>query len=246
MEYKQISASMLEQNETAMTATDRTGEIVDLNEKAADMFQSDKSDLLGASAYDLLCDSDVDDVKRLNKLFDGDVHTWNLKFQRDDGSVAEMTARCKKVKCENCGCCVDSDCLISEIQEVNVLEDNDSPASKQVGEESFDDLTARELQEIAQNIRVDAPDGKIPLNAVMFDLMVDHNEIEQVKKGALSLHEACDERLAEEQETNPDSPEVDVIREISESAYGLYLRIQRGDAELQGDRDGEYSGYWNS
>jgi hypothetical protein len=108
----------------------------------------------------------------------------------------------------------------------------------------FEDLSDSELQRISENIRLDTPDGEMSLQDAMLDLAIGHNKIEQYKKGALNLHKHLDERLEEEEKRNPDSDVAEVIREVRDSAFGLYLRIQRGDEELHGERDGEYSGYF--
>lgn len=108
----------------------------------------------------------------------------------------------------------------------------------------FEDLTDSELQRISENVRLDTPDGEMSLQDAMLDLAIGHNKIEQYKKGALNLHKHLDERLKEEEDHNPDSDVAEVIREVRDSAFGLYLRIQRGDEELHGERDGEYSGYF--
>jgi hypothetical protein len=63
----------------------------------------------------------------------------------------------------------------------------------------------------------------------MLDLVVGENEVTKYKKGALSLHQAIDERLEEEEQRNPDSEEVAVLREAREAAFSLYERIQNGD-----------------
>lgn len=113
-----------------------------------------------------------------------------------------------------------------------------------VGSEDFDDISPSEVAELANNIRVEGADGEMPLSAIMLDLTVGHSELEQYKRGALSMYQAVDERLEEEEKRNPDSRECDVLEEVKKSALGLYLRLQRGDEELSGDRDGKYSGYF--
>jgi len=126
----------------------------------------------------------------------------------------------------------------------NIEHETEGSVAKSPSDIDFDDITDERLQEIVQSIRVDAPDGEMPLNAIMLDLAVGHNEIEQYKKGALSLTDAVDERLQEEEERNSDSEEAEVLKEVKKAAFGLYLRIQRGDEELHGHRDGDYSGYF--
>jgi hypothetical protein len=112
-------------------------------------------------------------------------------------------------------------------------------------ENEVEGISSEELQEIVENIRVDSPDGEMPLNAILLDIANGHNELEQYKKGALSICDALEDRIREEEERNPDSDELEVLKEVKESAFGLYLRIQRGDEELHGHRDGKYSGYFD-
>ena len=135
---------------------------------------------------------------------------------------------------------------MSDKQDSEEAGQDENSTPKEPSELDFDNITDERLQDIVQNIRVDAPDGEMSLNAIMLDLAVGHNELEQYKQGALSLHKAVDERLQEEEQLNPNSVEVDVLNEVKEAAFGLYLRIQRGDEELHGNRDGKYSGYFNS
>jgi hypothetical protein len=109
---------------------------------------------------------------------------------------------------------------------------------------AFENISDERVREISQAIRVQGPEGMLDLAEIMLDVTRGHNELEQYKRGALALYEALDERLAEEEKRNPDSDECQVIREVKRTAFGLYLRVQRGDMELHGDRDGRYSGYY--
>ena len=79
----------------------------------------------------------------------------------------------------------------------------------------------------------------------MLDLAVMHNEIEQAKQGAYHLYLALDDRLAEEEKRDGNEAACEIIREAKETAFGLFLRIERGDEELHGDRPGKYSGYFD-
>jgi hypothetical protein len=117
---------------------------------------------------------------------------------------------------------------------------------KQPSPSTFDDINPTELKRIVKNTRIDAPGGTMPLNAVLLDIAEGHNEVEQYKAGALGLQQALDERLIEEENANPGSNTAEVLAEAKKSAFGLYLRIQRGDEELHGKRDGEYSGYFDT
>lgn len=95
---------------------------------------------------------------------------------------------------------------------------------------SVDGLGDSEVAEIVQNLRVDAPSGEMPLNAILYDLMVAHNKIEQYRKAALTMHKAVDERLQEAESVDADSPQCDVLEETKDTAMHLYERLQEGEA----------------
>jgi len=106
------------------------------------------------------------------------------------------------------------------------------------------DLADEKVGKISKNVRVEAPSGQLSLSAIIVDLAKAHNEIEQYKVGAYSLYAALNDRLEEEMQENPNSDRVEVIRHTRDTAFGVYLRVTRGDEELHGNRDGEYSGYF--
>lgn len=128
--------------------------------------------------------------------------------------------------------------------QTKIPELDQTDASKSVDEDDFDTLSSDRLKEVIRSVRIDAPNGEMPLNAVLLDLAESHNELEQYKKGALGLTQSLNEALIEAKEHNPESDEVQVLQAAKESAFGLYLRLQRGDEELHGHRKGEYSGYF--
>ena len=128
--------------------------------------------------------------------------------------------------------------------QTKIPELDQTDASKSVDGDDFDTLSSDRLKEVIKSVRIDAPNGEMPLNAVLLDLAESHNELEQYKKGALGLTQSLDEALIEAKEHNPESDEVQVLQAAKESAFGLYLRLQRGDEELHGHREGEYSGYF--
>jgi hypothetical protein len=132
--------------------------------------------------------------------------------------------------------------LVIEVLETELVEES---GEKRPDSSTFEDINPEELKRIVKNTRVDAPGGQMPLNAVLLDLAEGHNEVEQYKKGALGLQQALDERLIEEEKNNPDSKTCRVLEEAKKSAFGLYLRIERGDQELHGNREGQYEGYFD-
>jgi hypothetical protein len=229
-------------SEQPQTIINCSGYFVAVNEKAGEMFREEPDSLIGTSFSNFQQGCQVKNGRELEWVLTGEVERDVSRIERGDGSVADVDAFFENLE--------DGDdqyvrCTIQEIEEVEPATDSENSFLEPPNESTFDDISAEELDELAQNIRVDAPDGEMPLNAIMLDLAVGHNEIEQYKQGALTLHKAVDERLKEEEKRNPDSKVCDVLREVKRSAFGLYLRIQRGDQELHGERDGEYSGYFN-
>lgn len=221
----------------AVALFNSNGDFVEVNSVGAEVHRRSKDELLGMAVLDLLSDPRPEHGQILEKALNGELETATMEIIRGDGTVALMKSEVELVEIDG------EPHLRSEFEVVETVED--APSFEAPDESTFDDITAEELDELTQNIRVDAPDGEMPLNAIMLDLAVGHNEIEQYKQGALTLHKAVDERLQEEEKRNPDSKTCDVLREVKKSAFGLYLRIQRGDQELHGERDGKYSGYFN-
>lgn len=114
-----------------------------------------------------------------------------------------------------------------------------------VSSPTFDDIADADLQHIVENVRIDGEHGEPPLNAIMMDIITAHNELEEYKRGCLSLYQALDERLEVEEMRENNEELITVLEEVKHSTFGVYLRLQRGDEELMGDRDGKYSNYFN-
>ena len=72
------------------------------------------------------------------------------------------------------------------------------------------------------------------------DIKTAHEEVEQYKNGALTLKQNLKEMRMENEDNELVS---EIIEDMEKSAYAVYLRIQRGDQEIIGDRDGEYADY---
>ena len=64
------------------------------------------------------------------------------------------------------------------------------------------------------------------------------------KNGALAYSQYLDEAIIEHEVAGNDDV-VQILQELKRTAFGIYLRIKRGDDELLGDRDGKYSGYYD-
>lgn len=102
---------------------------------------------------------------------------------------------------------------------------------KESNSSALDEIDAGTLSDITENIRVETPNGTMTVEEVMLDIVFGENDVTKYKKGALSLHKAIDERLEEEEQRNPDSDEVAVLKEARTAAFSLYKRIQNGDRD---------------
>jgi PAS domain S-box-containing protein len=229
---------MSQKQKFAQTVTNSNGDFIRVNDRAEEIYGYSKDELLDMNFADLIADPKRCDEKSYAKALVGEKNSDSTKVKRADGTVGIVDYQTTPVEIDG------ETCLRATFDSIDMIE-NEESASKTVNSNSFEDISKEQLERITSNIRVDAPDGEMELNKIVLDLLVGHNEIEQYKKGALSLHKAVDERLQEEEKRNPDSDEVEVLRHVKRSAFGLYLRIHRGDKELHGNRDGEYSGYFN-
>lgn len=112
-----------------------------------------------------------------------------------------------------------------------MTDNNDTPVSDVEATDiiAAADVSNDEFTEITQSVRIEAPDGPMPLDAVIHDLMVAQNRIEQYRKASLNLHQAVKERRKEEEGMNSESAEVRVLSEVEDSAFEVYERLQYGD-----------------
>lgn len=110
---------------------------------------------------------------------------------------------------------------------------------------SLEELAEDEISEVLTSTEIDTPDGETAtLAEVAADLVVGHEEIESYKNGALAYSQYLDEAIIEHEVAGNDDV-VQILQELKRTAFGIYLRIKRGDDELLGDRDGKYSGYYD-
>lgn len=101
------------------------------------------------------------------------------------------------------------------------------------------DATEEEITELIESTTIEASGMQPPLSALVQDLQTAHEELDEYKSGSLSLAQSLSE---EAKETNDEVLEA-VLTDMSDAAFGVYLRLHRGDMELFGKRDGEYSGF---
>jgi PAS domain S-box-containing protein len=234
MEQKHSQDVAAEENPVEIIDSDANRVVV--NEEMCELFGYSERELMTKDVWET-CLEDAEVGRNFQRVLDGETIEGEVEIKTADDDLLLVTTLLEPMEISG------QSYIKSTVQ--NVEETDKAAISKTPDASVFDDISPTELEEITQNIRVDAPDGTMNLGAIMLDLAAGHNEIEQYKKGALSLHQAIDERLEEEKKRNPDSKECEVLREVKRSAFGLYLRVQRGDEELHGERDGRYSGYFN-
>lgn len=234
---KSVNELEVEESEKAAILINSDYLFVGVNELKLKETGYNREEIIGQHCNNTIVSGGVKAGAGLQRVLDGEEMEGEIELRRKDGSTYISHQRAVPVE-------VDGETFAKAVT-VDVEETSGGSASKDVDAATFDGISTEQLEEIVKNVRIDAPSGEMPLNAVLLDLAVGHNELEKYKQGALSIHQAIDERLIEEKKNNPDSPEVEVLREAKRSAFGLYLRVQRGDMELHGNREGQYSGYFN-
>jgi PAS domain S-box-containing protein len=230
----------LENESQPVVVINSDSEYVACNTASLEMMDQEKDKLIGSTLSDCLARDKVKSGIILERVLNGETVEMESYVSRKDGSVILCQAVGEKILLGD-----NPFALVTVTDYEEVKPGATSGNKNSLDSEIFDNISTERLQEIVQNVRVDSPKGKLTLNEIMLDLAVGHNELEQYKKGSLSLQNAVDQRLKEEETDNPDSEECAVLREVRDSAFGLYLRIQRGDEELHGNRDGDYSGYFS-
>lgn len=102
-----------------------------------------------------------------------------------------------------------------------------------------------EMSELLTNSTMVMPDGEeATIAEAAADIAEAHKEVEQYKQGALTLTQVLDERIIEAEQADDDEL-VAALENLKHAAYGVYVRVNRGDDEVFGDRDGNYSGYFD-
>lgn len=241
MKAKEIAATELDTENQPCSVVDEDGTVVWTNREAAKVRRTTVGGLVGTETERLVPEVSIKDGKRFERILRGETFEFERELLRDDGSTFYADIRAEPIEIDGEVHCLSTYEKTREGRpptETSAEEEPPDPTT-------IDDIPEKELQEITQNIRVDAPSGKMPLNAIMLDLAAGHNELEQYKQGSLSLYKTIDERLQEEEQKGSDSNTIKVLEAVKRSAFGLYLRLKRGDEELHGYRDGKYSGYFN-
>lgn len=100
-------------------------------------------------------------------------------------------------------------------------------------------------EELAKETTVEVEGVDESLTDLMKDVAVAHQRLDEYKNGSLKLVQALDERIIEA-EMADETDRVRLLQDVKKSAHGVHLRLERGDAELLGERDGKHSGYFNT
>jgi PAS domain S-box-containing protein len=212
---KQESKKSAGEVEEAVSIVNSDGIFVDVNEALCSLLRYSPDRLIGTDVSDYIASDKMGAGRRFEKALKGEWNSSVNSVRLGNGDVVQM--RTEYEDFEEGG-----EIFLRTTNElVNSSEDS--------GGYELEDIEPERLNEITGNLRVETPSGTMTVEEVMLDLTVGENEVTKYKKGALSLHQAIDERLEEEEQRNPNSEEVAVLREASEAAFSLYKRIQNGD-----------------
>ncbi|UBF19650.1 hypothetical protein HRTV-10_gp66 [Halorubrum tailed virus 10] len=100
-----------------------------------------------------------------------------------------------------------------------------------------------ELKRLMNETTVEIGGEEERLSDLVGDIKTAHQELDAYKSGALKLSNALDERILMAK-GEKDEQLIEILEGLKESSFGVYLRLQRGDLELLGERDGKHSGYF--
>lgn len=209
-----------------------------VNEELLELHQREREELVGTKLDEHIVDCGLVTGKKIDECLKGDCCggcETTCQISRNDGTILKLTGKLIQIETDST-----QKVLIRLVDSEPVK----TSGKKQPDSSTFDHIVPEELKRIVKNTRISIGQEEMSLNAALLDIAAGHNDLEQYKHGSLGLHKALDERLKEEEKHNPDSKTGDVLREAKKSAFGLYLRVQRGDEELHGKRDGTYSGYF--
>lgn len=100
-----------------------------------------------------------------------------------------------------------------------------------------------DVEKLAEENRLEIGGEEESLKDVMKDIAVAHKELSDYKKGASRLTQSLDERIIEAR-AEDDNELVALLTDMKDSANAVHLRLERGEAELRGERGGKYSGLY--
>lgn len=99
---------------------------------------------------------------------------------------------------------------------------------------------------LIEGVTVSVGEDDVPLVSLMQDIETAHKELDEYKNGSLVASKALDEKIA--QATINENEELkQLLIDVKDAAFGVYLRAQYGDLELLGNRnpEAEYHGYFS-
>jgi PAS domain S-box-containing protein len=214
MEYEKVLQA--EPEEPGVTIVNSDGVIVDVNSSVCSLLRTSEDRLIGRHISDFIESEKVKAGQKFQLALYGEQDFSINTVQLGDGEIVQMKTEYEPFQEEGERFVKANNTIVS------TPEENESQVS-------IDDIEPCRISEITENLRVDTSGGTMTLDEIMLDLTVGEDEVTKYKKGALSLHQAIDERLEEEEKRNPNSEEVAVLREVGEAAFSLYERIQNGD-----------------
>lgn len=91
-----------------------------------------------------------------------------------------------------------------------------------------------------ENTTIDFKGQESSLGAVLQDVKTAHQDLDEYKQGSLKLAQELSEKADEADDKMLEA----ILTDMSDAAFAVYLRLNRGDLELRGDRDGEYAGLY--
>lgn len=103
------------------------------------------------------------------------------------------------------------------------------------------DADSDEVKKLIEGEEVTVGGRDTPLNALISDIQTAHKELDEYKSGSLTLAQDLSEAANETEDEILQA----VLTDMSDSAFGVYLRLERGDLELLGEREGEYSDFFS-
>jgi hypothetical protein len=109
-----------------------------------------------------------------------------------------------------------------------------------MNKENIVDVGEGDVSELLESNTVEHGGKEMRLSKLIGDIQTAHKQLDEYKAGSLSLAQTLSEAA---QETDDETLRA-ILSDISDESFGVYLRLHRGDMELLGERDGEYSGHY--
>ncbi len=101
------------------------------------------------------------------------------------------------------------------------------------------DADADRVEELMESECIEVGGEYMQLSDLVSDIQVAYKQLDEYKAGSLSMAQD----LSEAAKAAEDETLQAILADMSDASFGVYLRLHRGDLELTGGRDGEYSGF---